>query len=248
MVGKLGTQEAGAEMKIVTRRARYSYEGFFEKPRFDLGGSPPQTLQKLYDIFAQSYSVSLSNFTVNSNPPLTAFNYEVSLFEGAARITVGLDRFRVDLHAFQAPTDRDVELGLNLVRLTRAAIEDLSPEVAQKHAQVSVSQWFVTEGGADAAQTWLAANAGSKAGKLEKFGAEVVDYRPELRIRNNSELWSAHFAAEKSAVPGSDLFINATNVYIDGGKYTGINERAEHINSLFEVLNDVWGLEKVESL
>jgi len=229
-------------MKATVARVDVTYEVIFKRPLLDRAGSSPPFFQSLYDRLSDNFPISLADVAVHTDPHLSNVFASINLFGGAASVELRLDRWRATFRILR--TDEDRKIVIRCLNLVRSVMEDLSDRVEPTRSIVTVASWYICDGGAGGVAEIMTRH-GSLGTPIDQsfLGAEQVVFNINPHLRNATEGWDATFLVQPSLVEGAHLFASYTGTYIEGGRYSTIDQKAEHIKFMLSGMLEKIGVE-----
>lgn len=220
-------------MNATLSRANLKCEVFFRKPLFELLGATAHAAEVMYETIGEQFPLSLADINVTSGSSPANVSVRTSLFSGLGSIELWVDRYQATFRTLRTAADLRTVTGC--LNVTNAAIRRFSERCAERHGAVEVASWYACEGGSGAV-TALLSEHGPKQLEVDPafLDAEQIDFSISLRLRNPSEGWTASFTLDQSLIDGADLFVLYNGSYLSGGRYNSPEERAAHIERLYQ--------------
>ncbi len=217
-------------MRYKTSYLELTYEARFSKPLFALALSPAAVLEALYNRFSPKYSILSRDLTVDAGRSVGEVRAKVNLFAGKGSLEISADSF---IARFDDPRGaNDAEIVKDCIQLTHDALSAVktSSRLAIREETVSVRMFNELIDSPANARVFLR-NLFPQS-ELYPF-SEVqgkTDVVPgyQMELLDDDEKWEFTLGVQRAIRSDKELFIVATVRFLDGGRFTTLDEKANH--------------------
>jgi hypothetical protein len=229
-------------MQFSIDRLNVTYEVAFKDPAFEIAQSAVAILTAFYQRLHPRFGVPLSDLRVLGGNALSELGVRIGLFNGQGLLEVATEKFSGSFQGLR--NQQDITVVKDCIALSEEALSESLPDLKPKLTAIKTSSWLNCDGGKSGVNEVLEQIENSVVGMAaKKLGATNVSHTLRSQLGNEGEGWTLAFGMERSLVPGSDFFVVCDGTFTDGGRYAGLEERAEHVRAMYVGILGVVGLE-----
>ncbi len=233
-------------MEFSVTRLDIVFETVFIRPAFSVAQKTTKVLESIYDALSPRFSVQLSDLQVQPGLSFADVFVRVNIFGGNGQLELRVDKFTGRFQNLK--TSDDVKSVKESLDLSEKAIAEVIPDMREKTTAIRTASWLNCGlDGAAAAnlrEKWVDASANVP---YRQLGAASLNCPIEASFDNEEERWAVSFRIEPSASNSADLYFACNGLYAPGGKFSNLDERAEHMEIQYLGLLRHFGFEPPET-
>jgi hypothetical protein len=218
-------------MEATIHRLDVLHELSFVQPAFVLARNASEIVQIFHETIAPRYPIPPEHMAVNAASILSDLFIRIGLFGNLAALELRVDKMTLRFPQSHGP--ESIKIVKDTVLLAYDALRKAVPDVRFARALFSLGAWLVLDGGTEAAQKLLREHAmPSSLIDPIQLGGQTASYTLRANVPNPSEKWDVQIAAEPSAIPQANLFVQINLTFQDGTSYHGIDAQislTEHL-------------------
>lgn len=215
-------------MKANMRRSDAYYEIVFNRPSFASIGSFAQIIEPIHDALSEELVVPSDAIKVETGNSIENSAVTVNLLAGNVVFEARLDGYKAHFLNLRNPGDFNFaeRCTRNFANAVSAFLSDGKPALCR----MVTSSWLNLEGGVNSAEE-LVASLTSLSGNPDPFriNSTKTTSRVKFDCLNIEELWSIALTLEKSALPGTDLFLEVGGEYLSESTFSDFDSRITHM-------------------
>lgn len=230
-------------MKASIARLDAFYEVEFRRPAFSRVASFVQIIEPLYDTFSREVRIPSDAIRVENGDSIATARVTFNLFSGKFLFEVRLDGYKAKFHDLQ--TQGDIELAKRHAMFFEGAVSEFMEDGFPEVWKILLPCWIsIKEPDSVEIAVQLIRNLTWLPDSHDPFGIGASSVSPGVNFDcvNSEELWDVGIMLNKSALPGSDLFVDFSGKYMSGSRYESFDQKIEHLSSVSDSVIDKLGL------
>ena len=232
-------------MQIVHSRSDIAYDAVFVTPTFELARNLPNVLAAIHSSLGSRFVIPPKDMEAYGGTALSDVRVRVRMFNDFGTLELFVDRFSSVFRNLR--TDHDFAVVKNCIELGDSAVRSALPEIRYKSASFRTSTWWSVPEGVEAANSLVLSYVNDAAYRKEiGLGLELGSTATRWKFRNQTELWSVDFMIEPSVVAESQLFIDYTVTFDEGGAHASLQQRLQHWRIVLNHLIEYLGLQSAQ--
>jgi hypothetical protein len=221
------------------------YEVVFSIPMFKLARENVDVLRIFYQHLAPHYLVRPSDMQISGGTALSDVKARITLFRGNGVLEVTVDKFSA---AFANAVEKDIETIKDCVAISLSALTEWLPTMTYREHVIRVAAFLsLLSDSPTAADDFLNSLMGNKmAFRGEDIGASKSHFGLKAEFENPEEKWIVSFDVSRSWISGDMLIVTSSAIYQDDSVMKSLDDKAAHIQMVFNSLLTTIGLETKE--
>lgn len=222
------------------------YEAVFSTPIFKLARENVDVLSIFYQHLAPGYLVRPSDMQVSGGTALSDVKAKITLFRGNGVLEVAADKFSATFT--NAVGEKDIETIKDCVTISLNALAEWLPTMTyREHVIRSAAHLSLLSDNPTAADDFLNNFMSNKmAFRAEDFGASKSHIGVKAEFENPKEKWIVSFDVFRSWIGGNMLIANSSAIYQGDSAMKTLEDKAAHIQTVFNSFLTTIGLEAKE--
>lgn len=232
-------------MQVVHSQSNLAYDVVFVTPSFELARNLPNVLAVFYDSLSSRFAIPPKDMEGFGGTALSDVRARVRLFNDYGTLELFVDRFSASFRSMR--TEAEFDVVRDCIQLADAGVRSALPDIRYRSASFRTSTWWVVPEGVEAATRLVRGFVSDSALKKDiGLGLHLGSTTTRWKLRNEAELWSVEFMIEPSVVPDSQLFIDWTVTFDEGGALASLPQQMQHCRMVLEYLLGYLGLETAQ--
>jgi hypothetical protein len=232
-------------MQVVHSQSNLAYDVVFVTPSFELARNLPNVLAVFHGSLSGRFPIPPKDMEGFGGTALSDVRVRVRLFNDSGTLELLVDRFSASFRSMR--TEQDLAVVKDCIQLADAGVRSALPDIRYRSASFRTSTWWVVPEGVEAATRLVRGFVSDSALKKDiGLGLHLGSTTTRWKLRNEAELWSVEFMIEPSVVPDSQLFIDWTVTFDEGGALASLPQQMQHCRMVLEYLLGYLGLETAQ--
>ncbi len=217
------------EARIV--RLDTSYEVAFSRPAFSRIASFSQIIEPIYDAFSQEIQIPSDAIKLENGDTIATAGVTLTLLSGLHSFEAKLDGYKARFLDLRSP--EAISQAKNYAKYFETAVCKFLTDAIPANRRLVTSCWLTVNGGMEVAEnlirslTWL-----PEVPDPFGIGANRVHSPVKFDCSNRDERWNVGIFMDRSALPGTHLFLEFSANYKSGTQYDTLDRMREHVSSV----------------
>jgi len=222
------------------------YEAVFSTPMFKLARENVEVLSIFYQHLAPQYLVRPSDMQASGGAALSDVKVKIILFRGNGVLEVAVDKFSATFN--NAVGEKDVETIKNGIATSLSALAEWLPTITYREHMIRVAAFLnLLSDSQTAADDFLYNLVGNKmVFRSEDLGASKSHFGLKAEFENPEEKWIVSFDISRSWINDNMLIANSRAIYQGDSAMKTLEDKAAHIQTVFNSFLTTIGLETKE--